>query len=457
MSTTTSTITNYDGSITATPQRIARPASVEELQEILRDAARYPAPVRAFGSYHSLTPCASSDGTMVSMEGLKKIIAIDAAGMTLTAQGGLEMIEANEALRQQNLQFILNIEIGNMTLGAAACCQSKDALDGVEFGQVNSYVTAMKWVTPSGDLAEASEDSDPELLSKMRASYGLAGIVYEVTFRIKPIEIIKFKYDVHEFDELTEARITEAIASSQALVCWTIGRTTVIQTRHPASELRHEWLARSRRFGWNFLAAFTARAARNKDTRIGDLVEDLGMGLELGFYRLLDATGGFTLRSPDKMVNYSKTPELARYAFTFWTFPRADWVRHLKDYIQFAETYHATHGFRCNMPLGSYFIRQDTKSLLSYSWDGDTFSLDPIHAPGDDGDAEAWADFLRAFNEWASARKGRPLLNQSPFVTRQHVLNAYGDRWKTFSDWVRSVDPSSRMLNAFFRDLLVDA
>ena len=38
-------------------------------------------------------------------------------------------------------------------------------------------------------------------------------------------------------------------------------------------------------------------------------------------------------------------------------------------------------GFRCNMPLGSYFIRKDTSSLLSYTYDGDIISLDPIHAP----------------------------------------------------------------------------
>ena len=447
------TVTNYDGSIVATPQQVVRPASVEDLQDILKNPARFPGPVRAFGSYHSLTPCASSDGTMVNMKGLNKVIAIDPAAMTLTAQAGLEMIEAAEALRRQDLQFMLNIEIGNMTLGSAACCQSKDALDGAELGQVNSYVTRMKWVTPSGELADASEESDPELLSKMRASYGLAGIVYEVTFRIKPLEIVRFDYHVHDRGELTEQRLAELMASSQSLVCWTIGRTTVVQTRHPATELRHEWLAASRRFGWNFLGAFAARAVSQRPDPLGDVGEELGMGLELGFYRLLSALGGFTLRDPDKMVDYSKTPELARYAFTFWAFPRADFIRNLNDYIEFAEEYFRQHRFRCNMPLGSYFIRKDTKSLLSYTADGDTISLDPIHAPGE-RDHEAWADFLRAFNRWAHERHGKPLLNQSPFVTKEQVVRAYGERWTTFSGWVRSADPSGRMLNPYFRELL---
>src|SRR5438128_10197155 len=151
------TITNYDGSIVIAPQQLVRPESVEEIQAILRQRERYPSPVRAVGSFHSLTPCASSPGTMVNMTGLKQVMKIDPQNMTFTAQAGLQMIEAADALRQQNLQFMLNIEIGNMTLGSAACCHTKDSLDGVEFGQVNSYLTGVKWVTASGDLAEACE------------------------------------------------------------------------------------------------------------------------------------------------------------------------------------------------------------------------------------------------------------------------------------------------------------
>ena len=47
-----------------------------------------------------------------------------------------------------------------------------------------------------------------------------------------------------------------------------------------------------------------------------------------------------------------------------------------------------------------------------------------------------------------------PLLNQSPFVKKEHVVAAYGDRWKTLCDWVRTVDPDRRMLNPFFAELM---
>src|SRR5580765_6572712 len=216
-------VSSYDGSIVSSPQELVRPESVEELQTILKQRDRYPSPVRAMGSFHSLTPCAASPGTMVDMKGLDKVVSIDAKAMTFTAQAGMQMIDAANALRALNLQFMLNIEFGNMTLGSAACCHTKDALDGVAHGQVNSYVIGVKWVSPSGTLEEASEDRNPDLLPLIRASYGLAGIVYEVTFRIKPLEIVRFNYEVLDVAAVTQDHISEVIASNECMVCWTVG------------------------------------------------------------------------------------------------------------------------------------------------------------------------------------------------------------------------------------------
>ena len=449
-------ITNYDGGIVSTPQVVARPTTVDELQEILRDRVKYPGPVRAMGSNHSLTPCASSTGTVVDMEGLNQVLRIDTQSMTLTSQAGAQLVNVAAALRKLKLQFMLNIEIGNITLGSAACCQTKDSLDGVELGQVNSYVTGVKWVSPSGSLEEASLDKNPELLPFIRASYGLAGILYEVTFRLKPLEIIRFNYNVYDVEDLIQELVEQTLASNQTMVCWTLKDNIVLQTRNAASELKHEWLGNARRFGWNFLAAFVGRGIREHlgGTPLGTLGEDVGSGIELGFYRLLSAGGGFTLHAPDKTVNYSKTPVAARYVFTFWAFPRADYARNLRDYVAWADAYYQQHGFRCNMPLGSYFIRKDTSSLLSYSYNGDILSLDPIHSPGEK-DRPNWDKFLHAFNDWAHARGGIPLLNQSPFVTREQVVAAYGDRWATLCNWLRTVDPDRRMVNEFFGALLV--
>ena len=448
-------IVNYDGSITTSPQQLVYPETVEEIQAVLRDSARYPSPVRAMGSYHSLTPCASSDGTIVNMSRMVRIIDIDSANLTFTAQAGLQIIEASKALRAQNLQLMTNIEIGNMTLGSAACCHSKDALDGVEFGQVSSYVTKIKWVTPAGDLAEASEADSPDLLRKMRSSYGLCGIVYEVTLRIKPIETLHFTYLPRPVDELTQEEVDKIIDTSEGLICWTLGRTAIFQSRHRVAEpgVLGSLPGAARRKLWNYEGAHAARFVDQfiADKSLRDAAEQGVFDAEKFLYETLHLLGGITLLAPDKTIDYRSTPDSARYAFTFWAFPRPKWLSTLRAYLDFADQHFKATGFRCNMPLGAYRIRRDTNSLLSYSYDQEVFSIDPIHASTDN---TAWHYFLQQFNEFAYLQGGIPLLNQSPFIERKHVEAAYGQRWLDFSQWVRTTDPTGRMLNPFFAALL---
>src|SRR5271169_384638 len=448
-------IVNYDGSITTSPQQLVYPETAEEIQTVLRDKGRYPGPVRAMGSYHSLTPCASSDGTVVNMSRMARILDIDVANSTITAQAGLQIIEASKALREQGLQFMTNIEIGNMTLGSAACCHSKDALDGVEFGQFSSYLTRIKWITPGGDLFEASVTESPDLVYRMRSSYGLCGIVYEVTFRIEPIEALHLTYLPRPVGELTQSEVDQIIDSSEGLICWTIGRTAVFQSRHRITQpgILASLQAAARRHLWNYQAAHTGRLLDRfiTDKDLHDSAEQGSVDVENFLYSTLHAFGGITLLAPDKTIDYRSTPDSAKYAFTFWAFPRSKWLDTLRAYLDFADQHFKMTGFRCNMPLGAYFIRKDKSSLLSYSYEGDVFSIDPIHASTDNA---AWDYFLRQFNEFAYQHRGAPLLNQSPFIERKHVEAAYGTRWQEFSDWVRSTDPTGRMLNSFFAGLL---
>jgi len=407
------------------------------------------------GSYHSLTPCASSDGTIIDMTGMKRILEIDRQNMTFTAEAGLQFVEASRALRAQKLQFLTNIEIGNMTLGAAACCHTKDGLDGGEFGQVGSYVTRIKWVTPSAELAEASETNNPGLLNLMRSSYGLCGVICEVTFRIKPLEAIQFSYLPRPIKELTQTEVDTIIDASKGLICWTVGNRAHFQTRKRADKVGPfgSLFAAGRRRLWNHTEA---RVGRFIDCRIPTRpLRNAAQNAWFGSSKLLMSTlhvvGGATLYNPDKTIDYSRTPPSAKYAFTFWAFPRAQWLGALREYLEFSEHHFKKYDFRCNMPLGSYFIRKDTSSLLSYTYDGDVFSIDPIHAYTD---KPAWDVFLKEFNEFAHKRNGIPLLNQSPFVERRHVEAAYGARWKDFSARVSQADPERRMLNPFFKALL---
>ena len=304
-------------------------------------------------------------------------------------------------------------------------------------------------------IEEASEAKDPALLYFMRSSYGLCGVVYEVTFRIKPLEAIHFSYLPRPIKDLTEREVDGIIDASKGLICWTVGRKAHFQTRTHVDRVGPfaSVFAAGRRRLWNHAEASVGRFI---DSRIPTKpLRDASLDVWFAGSKLLMSTlhlvGGATLYNPDKTIDYSKTPASAKYAFTFWAFPRGQWLGMLREYVKFSEDHFRKYDFRCNMALGSYFIRKDTHAILSYTHDGDIFSIDPIHAYTD---KPAWDRFLKEFNEFAYKRNGIPLLNQSPFVERRHVEAAYGERWKDFSARVKAADPQGRMLNPFFADLL---
>jgi hypothetical protein len=187
------------------------------------------------------------------------------------------------------------------------------------------------------------------------------------------------------------------------------------------------------------------------DKNLRDAVQNGAFDFTKFLYSTLHLTGGITILAPAKTIDYRQTPAAAKYAFTFWAFPRGQWLDTLRAYLDFADQHFQVTGFRCNMPLGAYHIRQDTNSILSYTYDEEIFSIDPIHAVTD---AAAWATFLMAFNDFAAQRGGKPLLNQSPFVQRAHVEAAYGQRWFDLVKWLRTMDPEQRMVNPYFAGLM---
>src|SRR5262249_52430416 len=271
----------------------------------------------------------------------------------------------------------------------------------------------VKWVNPRGELEEASEKRNPDLLRRVRSSYGLCGVIYEVTLRVKPIEIAQFTYLPRPVAELTEAEVQGIIGRSDGLVCWTLGRTSVFQTKTRVADpgLLAKLQAEGRRLLWNNIAAFWARAIdQYLDQPFEPLAQDHAVRLTRMVFYPLDMPGAPHIRDPDKTIVYRHTDASARYAFTFWAFPRDEWLAALRAYLDFADDHYKRYGFRCNMPLGSYFVRRDDNSLLSYSSGGDVFSIDPIHAPADQG---AWDAFRPEFNDSAARRNAIPRLTTS--------------------------------------------
>ncbi|MGC2583027.1 MAG: FAD-dependent oxidoreductase, partial [Acidobacteriaceae bacterium] len=193
------TVTNWFGNIVSHPAVIVDANSVDDIVRVLKDPATYPSPVRAVGSNHSTAPCGVADGgTLIRMK-MNQILSIGPG--SLTAQADATHLQMAKALEAQNLQFYVNTEIGSLSAGSASCAGTKDASFPGEYGQVGSYITGVKMVLPTGDLLEVTEAASADLMQKVRSSYGLFGIIYEVTYQVRPLTPMHVHHTTYSLED----------------------------------------------------------------------------------------------------------------------------------------------------------------------------------------------------------------------------------------------------------------
>ena len=60
-----------------------------------------------------------------------------------------------------------------------------------------------------------------------------------------------------------------------------------------------------------------------------------------------------------------------------------------------------------------------------------------------------WKDFVIDFGEFAEARGGLPVFNQTKAGTPQHVESIMGPRLETFRKVRMKLDPDNRLVNPF--------
>ena len=154
----------------------------------------------------------------------------------------------------------------------------------------------------------------------------------------------------------------------------------------------------------------------------------------------------------DQIIRYPTVSDDSRYTFSLFAFPEESYPTVLPAYVKFCQDYYREHGWRSNTCNVGYRIAQDQNALLSYSYDGDVITIDPV-STGSPG----WKDFLTAYNQFSSDRGGSPLFNQTFGVTHAMAQKAFGDRLQKFEEARQKFDPGNRLLNDYFREVLTGA
>lgn len=447
------TVRNWFGDVASHPRVLVEAHSADDIAAILKDPSKYPSPVRALGSAHSTTPCAvANGGTVIQMASMNRIPSYTAD--TVTVEAGALYIDIAKELEKKELQHYVNTEIGNLTAGSAACAGTKDASMPGEFGQVGSYVTKVRMVLPSGELLEVDE-SQPELLQHVRSCHGLFGIVTEVTFRVKPMQPMAVYHKTYSLKDFIQ-KLPGLKASNESLMFYIFPFEDLItiEFRHynpgaTGSPNRIIWPLR------NYLWGSAGPAfCHHVSADISD--PEIRYGVIDGFcalwrFKLTELIHSDYTIAADQMIRYPDVSDNRRYTFSFFAFPEESYPEVLSAYFQFCKDYYRQKGYRINLLTVGYRVLQDQSSLLSYSFDGNAMTIDPVSTanPG-------WNDFLDAYNEFCSSHGGSPMLNQTNRLTRALAQKAFGERLKRLAIARKTYDPQNRLLNDYFKDLLAE-
>jgi FAD/FMN-containing dehydrogenase len=447
----TNSVTNWFGNIVSHPRVIVDANSVADIVAVLKDSAKYPSPVRAVGSNHSTAPCGVAEGgTLIRMK-MNRILSIGQE--RLTVEAGAVHLEMAKALEAKKMQFYVNTEIGSLSAGSASCAGTKDASFDGEFGQVGSYVTGVKMVLPSGDLLEVSEETNPDLMQIVRSSYGLFGIIYEVTYKIKPLTPMHVHHKTYSPSEfIASLPEIKALGYSVMYYMFPFDNKITVEFRkynpeakgepnHAAWALRnHIWGKSGPKFGHD-----VEKNVSNASIRYG-MIDAFNAAWRLQLENIVSSD--YTIPG-DQIIDYPPVSDDSRYTFSLFAFPEDKFPDALTSFYKFCNDYYKEKGYRSNLLYVGYRIAQDQKALLSYSYDETVMTLDPVSTanPG-------WEDFLVAYNQFCVDLGGKPLLNQTPGLTAAIVQGAFGDRLKTLADTRKRYDPNDRLLNDYFRTLL---
>ena len=325
-----------------------------------------------------------------------------------------------------------------------------------EFGQVGSYIVGVKMVLPSGDLLEVTEQAQPELMQKVRSSYGAFGVIYEVTYRVRPMTPLSVHHKTFHREEFIQALPDlKALGYSMMYYLFPFQDLITVEFRkyNPGASGepdRTAWALRN--YIWGTAGP---RFAHDMEETISDpairygIIDNFGA---LWRWKLENLVRGDNTVSRDQIIQYPPVSDDSRYTFSLFAFPEENYPSILTDYYQFCRDYYRDQGYRSNALSVGYRIAQDQSELLSYSWDGPVMTVDPV-STGNPG----WKAFLAAYNQFCAARNGRPLFNQTFGLTPEIVRQAYGDRLTAFEQTRKTYDPKDRLLNDYFRTLLADS
>lgn len=182
---------NWSGSVTAVPELVVYPRTIEEIVELVRKCGTEGRYIRVVGSGHSFTPVAASDQVLVSMDQMQGIIRIDAEKQTAVVWAGTKLKLLGELLHAEGLAQENLGDIDVQSIAGAISTGTHGT--GKRLGSIATQVIGLTIVNGSGEVMECDLESHSEWFKALQVSLGTLGIIVKVKLRLRKAYVLSYE------------------------------------------------------------------------------------------------------------------------------------------------------------------------------------------------------------------------------------------------------------------------
>lgn len=176
---------NWAGDEGCAPAAFDRPGSVAEIAAALERAAAEGQRVRVVGSGHSFTDVACTDGRLLSLARMDRVLDVDRASGLVRVEGGISLHALSAALASHGLALENLGDVDVQSIAGAISTGTHGT--GARLRNLSAQVEALELVLADGSTRTLSaRDADPTGHLAARVSVGSLGAIAAVTLRAVP-------------------------------------------------------------------------------------------------------------------------------------------------------------------------------------------------------------------------------------------------------------------------------
>lgn len=177
----------------ALPDVVVMPASTEEVQQVMKLAARHKIPVVTRGAGSNL--CGGtvpvSGGIVLTLHRMNRILEIDEQNLTITVQPGVRTVDIHQAVESRGLFYppdpgsmVISTIGGNIALNSGG-------LRGLKYGTTKDYVLGLEAVLPNGEVIRTGgklmkDVAGYDLTKLLVGSEGTLAIITQAILKLIP-------------------------------------------------------------------------------------------------------------------------------------------------------------------------------------------------------------------------------------------------------------------------------